>query len=93
MHPIFSRHQEFRDEVARTTGERVEQMTTMTRRLAAPRRAVLAATNRIDKALGARVDRTESRTTVEAGHGERIALRREYAWVEAAANAAIRARV
>ena len=68
-------------------------MTTMTRGLAAPRRAVLAATNRIDKALGAPVERTDGRMAVEAGHGERIALRREYAWVEAAANAAIRARV
>ena len=68
-------------------------MTTMTRGLSAPRRAVLAATNRIDRALGAQVDRTEGRNTVEAGNGERIALRREYAWVEAAANAAIRGRV
>ena len=68
-------------------------MTTMTRGLAAPRRTVLAATNRIDKALGASDDRTAGRNAVEAGHGERIALRREYAWVEAAANAAIRGRV
>jgi hypothetical protein len=30
---------------------------------------------------------------VESGHGERIALRHEYAWVEAAANAAFRGRV
>ncbi|HET9851871.1 MAG TPA: hypothetical protein VFP56_05130 [Candidatus Limnocylindrales bacterium] len=65
----------------------------MTRGLAAPRRAVLAATNRIDSALGAPVDRTEGRSAVEAGHGERIALRRDYAWVEAAANAAFRGRV
>ena len=68
-------------------------MTTMTRGLAAPRRAVLAATNRIDKALAAPLDRTDGRMTVEARRGERIALRREYAWVEAAANAAIRGRV
>lgn len=74
-------------------GEGWNSMTTMTRSFAAPRRAVLAATNRIDKALGAPVDRTEGRMAVESGHGERIALRREYAWVEAAANAAFRGRV
>lgn len=68
-------------------------MTTMTRGLAAPRRAVLAATNRIDRALGARVERMAGHMMVEADNGERIALRREYAWVEAAANAAIRGRV
>ena len=68
-------------------------MTTMTRGLAAPRRAVLAATNRIDKALGAPVDRTDDRQAVETGHGQRVALRREYAWIEAAANAAFRGRV
>lgn len=68
-------------------------MTTMTRGLATPRRAVLAATNRIDRALSARVERTAGRLMVEAGNDERTALRREYAWVEAAANAAIRGRV
>ena len=79
--------------MARTTGEGWNTMTTMTRGLPAPRRAVLAATNRFDKVLGAPVERTAGRMTVDAGHHERTALRREYAWVEAAANAAIRARV
>jgi hypothetical protein len=74
-------------------GEGWNSMTTMTRGFAAPRRAVLAATNRIDKALGAPVDRTDDRQAVETGHGQRVALRREYAWIEAAANAAFRGRV
>ena len=68
-------------------------MTMLTRGLAAPGRAVLAATNRDGSVQLARVEQMEGRRTVEAGHGERIALRREYAWVEAAANAAFRGRV
>ena len=68
-------------------------MTTLTRGLAAPRRAVLTATNRLETAPWALARRTDGRTAVEAGLDERNALRREYAWVEAAANAAIRGRV
>ncbi|HEX3264214.1 MAG TPA: hypothetical protein VHR16_00980 [Candidatus Limnocylindrales bacterium] len=67
-------------------------MTTMTRRLT-PRQAVQAATTCIDTVKIARVERTEGRTAIDAGHDERTALRREYAWIEAAANAAFRARV
>ena len=68
-------------------------MTILTRGLSAPGRAVLAATNRDGSVQLARVEQTDGRKAVQAGHGERIALRREYAWVEAAANAAFRGRV
>ena len=67
-------------------------MTTMARRLT-PRQAVQAATSCIDTAKTARVERTEGRTAINAGHDERAALRRDYAWIQAAANATIRARV
>ena len=67
-------------------------MTTMTRRLT-PRQAVHAATTAIDSVRTARFERTDGRTARDAGHDERTALRREYAWVEAAANATFRARV
>ena len=68
-------------------------MTTMTRRLTAPRQAVQAASTCIDTLRMATVERTDGRTARSAGQDERAALRREYAWVEAAANAALRGRV
>ena len=68
-------------------------MTTMTRGLAAPRQAVQPATNCIDTAKVARVEQRDGRLEMHASHDERTALRREYAWVQAAANAAFRARV
>ena len=67
-------------------------MTTMTRRLT-PRQAVQAATSCIDTAKTARVEQTGGRTAINAGQDERTALRRDYAWIEAAANATFRARV
>jgi hypothetical protein len=68
-------------------------MTTRTRGLAAPRRAVHAATPCVDTARTARVEQKDGRTAIDAGRDERTALRREYAWIDAAANAAFRARV
>jgi hypothetical protein len=68
-------------------------MTTMARGLTAPRQAVHAATPCVDSVRIARVERMDGRTAVNAGQDERTALRREYAWVEAASNAAFRVRV
>jgi hypothetical protein len=68
-------------------------MTTMARGLTAPRQAVQAATPCIDTVKNARVERMDGRTARHAGNDERTALRREYAWVDAAANAAFRVRV
>lgn len=68
-------------------------MTTMARGLAAPRQAVHAATDCVDTAKDVQVEQTAGRTALAAASNERAALRREYAWVQAAANAAIRVRV
>jgi hypothetical protein len=68
-------------------------MTTMTRGLAAPRRAVQAATRCVDTVTTMGAEQMDRRTATDAGRDERTALRREYAWIDAAANAAFRARV
>jgi hypothetical protein len=73
--------------------ERWNSMTTMTRGLAAPRRAVQAATPCVDTVKTTRVEQMDGRMATDAGHDERTALRREFAWVQAAANATFRARV
>jgi hypothetical protein len=65
-------------------------MTSMTRGLLVPRRAVLAATTRGDVAHSAPVIATVGRPATEFEPGERRAVAREHAWVEAAASAAIR---
>ena len=65
-------------------------MTSMTRGLSVPRRAVLAATTRGDVAHSASVIATVGRPAMDFEPGERRALAREYAWVEAAVGAAIR---
>jgi hypothetical protein len=65
-------------------------MTTMQRGLSVPRRAVLAATTRGDAAHSASVIATVGRPAMDFEPGERRALAREHAWVEAAASAAIR---
>jgi hypothetical protein len=67
-----------------------QQMTSMTRGLSVPRRAVLAATTRGDVAHSASVIATVGRPATEFEPGERRAMAREHAWVEAAAIAAIR---
>ena len=68
-------------------------MTTMTRGLAAPRRAMQPATPCVDGVNTTRVEQAAGRTPLDVSRDERTALRREYAWVEAAAYAAIRARI
>jgi hypothetical protein len=65
-------------------------MTTMTRGLSAPTRAVVAATTRGDAAQCAPAVASVGRLTKAFELGERRALAREHAWVEAAATAAIR---
>ena len=67
-------------------------MTSMTRGLSAPRRAVVAAATRDFVADCVAKVASVGRTAQIAEHGERTALAREHSWVETAAIAAIRAR-
>jgi hypothetical protein len=67
-------------------------MTSMTRGLSAPRRAVVAAATRGVVADCVAKIASVGRPARIADQGERIALARDHAWVEVAAIAALRAR-
>lgn len=67
-------------------------MTTMTRGLSASRRAVAATTTRSLVAQSVATLASVGRTAQVAELGERRALAREHAWIEAAASAALRGR-